>query len=125
MEGVAYALRDSLTIIQDMGVPVKRIIASGGGAKSPLWRQMQADIFGQPASIINAEQGPAYGAGLLAAVGAGAFKSVEEACAATIKVVDETPPNKVAKKAYDARFPVYQDLYRALKNDFKQIAQLG
>ncbi len=125
MEGVAYALRDSLTIIQDMGVPVKRIIASGGGAKSPLWRQMQADIFGQPASIINAEQGPAYGAGLLAAVGAGAFKSVEEACAATIKVVDETPPNKVAKKAYDARFPVYQDLYRALKNDFKKIAQLG
>jgi xylulokinase len=61
----------------------------------------------------------------LAAVGAGAFKSVEEACAATIKVVDETPPNKSAKKAYDARFPVYQDLYRALKNDFKQIARLG
>lgn len=125
MEGVAYALRDSLTIIQQMGVPVKRIIASGGGAKSPLWRQIQADVFGQAASTINAEQGPAYGAGLLAAVGAGAFKSVEEACAATIKVVDETPVSKTAKKTYDAGFAVYQDLYHSLKQDFKKIAALG
>lgn len=125
MEGVAYSLRDSLAIIQQLGVPVKRIIASGGGAKSPLWRQIQSDVFGQPATIINAEQGPAYGAGLLAAVGAGAFKSVEEACAATIKVVDETPVNKAAKKIYDAGFPVYQGLYRSLKNDFQKIATLG
>jgi xylulokinase len=125
MEGVAYALRDSLTIIQQMGVPVKRIIASGGGAKSPLWRQLQADVFGQPACIINAEQGPAYGAGLLAAVGAGAFKSVEEACKVTIKVVEETPVNKDAKKTYDAGYKIYQDLYPALKDDFKKIARLG
>jgi xylulokinase len=117
-------LRDSLTIINDMGVPIRQIIATGGGAKSPLWRQMQADIFGRPVVTINAEQGPAYGAALLAAVGAGAYKSVEEACAATIKVVSETKESKAAKKTYDAGFAVYQDLYQSLKEDFQKIAKL-
>ncbi|HTN76457.1 MAG TPA: xylulokinase, partial [Pirellulaceae bacterium] len=105
MEGVGYAMRDSLAIIQELGVPVKQIRVSGGGSKSPLWRQIQADVFGQSAYTINAEQGPAYGVALLAAVGAGAFKNIEEACGATIKVVSETPVNKVAKKRYDAGFP--------------------
>lgn len=125
MEGVAYAMRDSLSIIQEMGIPVRQIRASGGGSKSPLWRQIQADAFGQKAVSINAEQGPAYGVALLAAVGAGAFKNVEEACAATIRVVDETPVSKVGKKAYDAGFPLYQKLYQSLKNDFKAISALG
>ena len=125
MEGVAYAMRDSLSIIQEMGVPVKQILASGGGSKIPLWRQIQADAFGQPACTINAEQGPAFGVALLAAVGAGAYKSIEEACAATIRVVSEASVNKAAKKTYDAGFPVYQDLYRSLKGDFKKIAALG
>ncbi len=124
MEGVAYAMRDSLSIIHEMGVPVRQIRASGGGSKSPLWRQIQADAFGQKAVTINAEQGPAYGVALLAAVGAGAFKSVEEACAATIRVVSETPVNKKAKQVYDQAFPIYQDLYRSLKADFKKIAKL-
>ena len=125
MEGVAYAMRDSLAIIQELGVPVKQIRASGGGSKSALWRQIQADVFGQKVVTINAEQGPAYGVALLAAVGAGAFKNIEEACAATIKVVAETPLDRKAKKTYDAGFPVYQNLYRSLKNDFKSISALG
>lgn len=125
MEGVAYAMRDSLTIIRQMGVPVRQIIASGGGSKSPLWRQIQADVFGQKVATINAEQGPAFGVALLAAVGAGAYKNVEEACRATIQVVAETPVNKPAAKAYDQGFPIYQQLYRSLKNDFKSIAKLG
>jgi xylulokinase len=124
MEGVAYAMRDSLAIIKEMNVPVKQIRASGGGSKSPLWRQIQADVFGQSACTINAEQGPAFGVALLAAVGAGAFKNIQEACAATIKVVQETRVNKPAVKAYSAGFPVYQDLYRSLKGDFKKIAGL-
>ena len=124
MEGVAYAMRDSLSIIQQMGVPVKQIRASGGGSRSPLWRQIQADVFGQKVVSINAEQGPAYGVGLLAAVGAGAFKNVQEACAATIRVVKETPTNKNAAKVYDAGYPEYQQLYRSLKDDFKRIAKL-
>lgn len=125
MEGVAYAMRDSLSIIREMGVPVKQIRASGGGSRSPLWRQIQADVFGQKVVSINAEQGPAYGVALLAAVGAGAFKNVAEACAATIRVVQETPVNKKSAKTYDAGFPEYQQLYRSLKDDFKRIAQLA
>ena len=96
MEGVAYAMRDSLSIIREMGVPVRQIRASGGGSRSPLWRQIQADVFGQKVVTINAEQGPAYGVALLAAVGAGAFRNVEEACGATIRVVKETPVQRRA-----------------------------
>jgi xylulokinase len=124
MEGVAFAMRDSLEIIRDLGVPVRQIRASGGGSRSPLWRQIQADVFGQKAVTINAEQGPGYGVALLAAVGAGAFKNIEEACAATIEVVKETPTNRRAKNGYDRAFPVFQQLYQSLKNDFKAISAL-
>jgi xylulokinase len=125
MEGVAYAMRDSLAIIQEMGVPVKQIRASGGGSKSPLWRQIQADAFGQKVVTINAEQGPAYGVALLAAVGARAYKNIEEACGATIKVVSETPLDKKAAKVYEQGFPIYQQLYRSLKDDFKAISRFS
>ena len=99
-----------------------QIRGSGGGSKNPLWRQIQADVFGQKVVTINAEEGPAYGVALLAAVGAGAYKNIEEACSATIRVVKETAPNKAAKKHHDAAFPIYQDLYRSLKDDFKRIS---
>jgi xylulokinase len=122
LEGVSYAMRDSLTIIRELGVPVREIRASGGGSKSPLWRQIQADVFGQKVVTINAEEGPAYGVALLAAVGAGAFGNIQEACGATIRVVKETPLNKKANQYHDAAFPIYQDLYRSLKNDFKRIS---
>jgi xylulokinase len=125
MEGVAYAMRDSLSIIRELGVPVKQIRASGGGSRSQLWRQIQADVFGQPVYTINAEEGPAYGVALLAAVGAGAFKTIEEACAATIQVVKETPATAAAKKRYDRGFPLYQGLYRSLRDRFKEIAALA
>ncbi|MDX1962783.1 MAG: xylulokinase [Pirellulales bacterium] len=125
LEGVSYALRDSLSIIQELGVPVKQIRASGGGSKSPLWRQIQADMFGQKVATLNAEEGPAYGVALLAAVGDGAYKNIEEACDATIKIVKETPANKAAAKFYDRGFPFYQQLYRSLKNDFQAIAKLA
>jgi xylulokinase len=105
-------------------VPVRQIRASGGGSKSQLWRQIQADVFGQKVVTLNAEEGPAYGVALLAAVGAGAFKNVEEACGATIRVVKQTTPNKQASKRYDAAFPIYQDLYRSLKDDFKRISAI-
>lgn len=125
MEGVTYAMQDSLAILAEMGVPVRQVRASGGGAKSQLWRQMQADIFGKKVVTINAEQGPAYGVALLAAVGAGAYKSIEEACSATIKVTSETAPDRHVKREYDKHFPLYQQLYSSLKDDFKAIGQLG
>ena len=98
---------------------------TGGGSKSPLWRQIQADVFGQEVVTINAEQGPGYGVALLAAVGSGAYKTIEEACGATIRVVSRTPCNKAAAKIYDRGFPVYQRLYQSLKSDFRSIAQLS
>jgi xylulokinase len=125
MEGVTYALRDSLEIIRQLAVPVRQIRAGGGGAKSTLWRQIQADVFGQKVFTINAEQGPAYGVALLAAVGVGAFKNIEEACAATIRTVTETAPDRAARRYYDRAFPLYQQLYRSLKDEFKAIAELA
>ena len=124
MEGVGYAMRDSLEIIRSLRVPVTEIRASGGGSKSQLWRQIQADVFGQDAVTINAEQGPAYGVALLAAVGAGAFKNIEEACEAKIFPVKRTPVDKTAAKFYDRGFPLYQRLYRSLKKDFEAISGL-
>jgi xylulokinase len=125
MEGVAYAMRDSLSIIRELGVPVRQIRASGGGSKSQLWRQIQADVFGQKVVTLNAEEGPAYGVALLAAVGGRAFKNVEEACRATITVVKETPTHREAAALYNRGFPLYQKLYRSLKDDFKAIARIG
>ena len=125
MEGVAFAMRDSLEIIREQEVPVKQIIASGGGSRSPLWRQIQADVFGKQVVTINAEQGPAYGVALLAAVGAGEYSNVAEACKATIKVVKKTDCNRKAAKVYDDSFPLYQQLYRSLKDDFKSISALA
>lgn len=124
MEGVAYSLRDCLDIIRGLGIPVREIRASGGGSKSALWRHIQADVFGQKVATINAEEGPAYGVALLAAVGAGAFKNIREACAATIRVVDNTAPQRAAVKTYDRAFPEYQQLYRSLRDDFRRIADL-
>ena len=121
LEGVTYSLRDSLEIFRGLEIPVKQIRASGGGSKSPFWRQIQADVFGQQVVTINSVEGPAFGVALLAAVGAGAFKNIQEACKSAIKVVKETKPNAKAQKIYNAAVPVYQQLYRSLKGDFRSI----
>jgi xylulokinase len=125
LEGVTYSMRESLAIFAGLDVPIRQIRASGGGARSPLWRQIQADAFNRKVVTINSEEGPAYGVALLAAVGAGAYKDIVEACGATIRVVQQTAPARRATKVYDQAFLVYQQLYRSLKNDFKAIAALG
>lgn len=124
MEGVAFSLRESLDIFSSLQVPVSEIRVSGGGVKSALWKQILADVFGQKACTINAEQGPAYGVALLAAVGDGAFKNIEEACKATIRVVDRVAPKKQSQKQYNTSFPVYQKLYTSLKSSFDEISHL-
>ena len=96
MEGVTYSMRDSLEIIEGLGVPVRQIRASGGGSRSPLWRQIQADVFGRKVVTINSEEGAAYGVALLAAVGRG-LQNIQEACAATIRVVKQTESNRQAR----------------------------
>lgn len=124
MEGVTMAMRDSLEIIRSLDVPVRQVIASGGGSRSELWREIQADVFGQRADTINAEQGPAFGVALLAATGAGEFANVQQACKATIRVVGKTPCKRNNATVYDRLFPHYQQLYRSLKSDFKTISGL-
>ena len=124
LEGVTYSMRESLAIFEGLEVPIRQIRASGGGARSSLWRQFQADVFDRKVVTINSEEGPAYGVALLAAVGAGAFKDIVEACQATIRVVQQTAPARRAAKVYDRAFPIYQQLYRSLKDDFKAIAGL-
>jgi xylulokinase len=123
VEGATFAMRDCLQIIQGLQVPVREIRLSGGGARSPFWRQVQADVYGQKVSTINAAEGPAFGVALLAAVGTGAYKSIVEACEATIRVVDSTAPDARARKLYDAAHPIYQQLYRSLRGDFAAIAR--
>lgn len=124
LEGATYAMRDCLEIIKGMHIPVEEIRLSGGGAKGEFWRHLQADIYGQEVVTINAEEGPAYGVALLAATGTGAFKSIEEACKATISVVTRTPANADAVQTYNKAYPHYGALYRSLATNFRDIAAL-
>lgn len=122
MEGATYAMRDCLELIRDMNIPVEQIRVSGGGAKSEFWKQVQADIYGQEVVTINAEEGPAYGVALLAAAGTGAYSDVVEACEATIRVVTQTKTCETAKETYNRGYPIYQQLYRSLQEDYTAIA---
>ncbi len=124
MEGITMAMRDSLEIIREMKVPVKSIIATGGGARSNFWRQMQADIYGQPVSTINASEGPAYGAALLAGVGTGVWSTVPEASDAVVEVNQTVRPRAASKGRYNRLYDVYVGLYPALKENFAALASL-
>lgn len=124
LEGATYAMRDCLEIIREMQIPIEEIRLSGGGARSPFWRQLQADIYGQQVVTINAEEGPAYGVALLAATGTGAFASVEEACGATIRVATRTEIDAARTARYNQLYPMYGQLYRSLAGDFKEMAKL-
>lgn len=124
LEGVTYSLRDCLDIIKDMGVSIKQIRASGGGGKSPLWRQMQADIFNSPIATINSKEGPALGAALLAGVGVNIYSSVPKACEAAIKVTETKDPIKENVSIYEKYYKLYRDLYPALKDSYKKLAEL-
>ncbi len=124
MEGVCYSLREAIDIFRGLGVPVDEIRASGGGAKSPFWRQIQADTFNAKVTTLNSEEGPAFGVALLAAVGGGDYANIQEACDATISRVSELDPVAETAKAYDKAFAVYQGLYKALKSEFVKISEL-
>jgi xylulokinase len=124
LEGVAFAMRDSLEIMREMGVPIRQVRASGGGARSPLWRQIQADVNQAPLVTTNIDEGPAYGAALLATVATGWYASIEEACDAIIHVVETCEPDPGLKPVYDAWFTQYQDTYKALAPGFARAAQL-
>jgi len=123
LEGVTYALRDSLELMQALGLRFEQVRASGGGARSPLWRQMLADIFSTEIATISVTEGAAYGAALLAAVGAGLYASVAEACRAAIQVTGATPPGPAAA-VYADYYPRYRALYPALAPQFDELARV-
>ena len=95
LEGVSYGLRDSLELMRGLGVPIGQVRALGGGARSPLWRQILADVFGTELVTVNVTEGAAFGAALLAGVGAGVYHSVEDACARTVKITGSTEPTRM------------------------------
>ncbi len=114
LEGVAFSLKDSFSIFDEMKVPVTRIRLGGGGARSPLWRQIQADVYAHEVELVEAEEGAAYGAAILAAVGARHFASVDEACDAVIKVASRVTPNPSNSALLQTNYATFRHLYPAL-----------
>jgi xylulokinase len=124
IEGISYSQRDCLDIVAGLGVPLSSVRASGGGAKSPFWRQLLADILGHRVVTLETQEGSAYGAALLALTGTGEYSSVQDVCRNTIRESDSVSP-RLAESAYYAKaHQVYQALYPALKPIFGQIAAL-
>jgi len=115
LEGVAFSLRDTLTLFAEMNVPVERIRLGGGGARAPLWRQIQADVYGQAVEILAAEEGAAYGAALLAGVGGGVWSSVDEACAQAVQVAARVEPDQAASTLMNRRYAAFRALYAVLR----------
>jgi len=122
MEGVTFSLRDILERVRELGANVETARIIGGGAKSPMWCQMTADILRLKVEKIQADEGPAFGAAILAMVGAGVFANVEEACEKLIAIGETYKPNVKTAELYDKRYPIYKNLYGALKESFNAIA---
>ena len=115
LEGVAFSLKDSIEIFGELGARAESIRLGGGGAKSALWRQIQADVYAQAVETIEAEEGAAFGAAILAGVGAGHWRSVDEACENTIKTANRIEPNTDSVKKLQRNYEAYKLLYAALR----------
>jgi xylulokinase len=125
LEGVAFGLRDSFELIKSAGLAeIRQVRISGGGARSALWRQILADVLNVELVTVNTTEGAAYGAALLAATGAGVYPDVDAACAATIRLTGSTPPSP-ASVAYEKVYPLYRDLYPALRPSFNAVARVA
>ncbi len=123
MEGVAFALRDSIEIARSLGIRIERIRATGGGAKSPLWRRMLANIMNVTVEIIQSEEGPGYGGAVLAAIGCGVFGNAEEAGERLIRVTDVTEPEEELVQKYEKKYQIFKKLYPALQPVFREAAK--
>ena len=113
LEGVAFSLKDTFTLFAELGIPVEKIRLGGGGARGPLWRQIQADVYDHPVELLEAEEGGAFGAALLAGTGVGAWPSVQAACEATIRPKETIHPKNAA--AMGEAYGHFRRLYPALK----------
>ena len=118
LEGVAFAIRDSFEVAKSLGVAIPRSKLCGGGAKSSLWRKIFANVLGIPLDMVKTEQGPGYGAAMLAMVGCGKFASVQEAADKLVEVASTTEPDAALTAKYEARYQNFKKLYPALKDFF-------
>ena len=124
MEGVVFSLKDVYELIRTMGFSISQVRTSGGGALSPLWRQIQADVFQCPVTTVSGSgEGGAYGAALLAGIGAGTWENVEQAVS-VLKVETETLADPENKDIYEDTYGIYCELYKTLKPSFNRLAQI-
>ena len=124
LEGVCYSLRDCLEILRGMGAAPELMRVCGGGGKSPLWRQMLADVFGMPTMTLESDEGPALGVAILAMVGAGLYPDVVAACDKIVRAKKTYQSNPDSAAKYAEFYKIYDRLYIDLKDDFKALAQL-
>lgn len=121
LEGVAFAIRDSFEIARSLGIPITRTKICGGGAKSPLWRKIVANVLGIPVDIMKSEEGPGLGGAMLAAVACGEYTSVEDAASHIVKIVDTVEPDPDLVKKYDEKYRKFAKIYPALKDIYSEI----
>ena len=125
IEGVTFGMNDALKIMDEMGIRIRTVRVSGGGARSRMWRQLQADIYNRPAVTINAQEGSAYGVAILAGVGTGVWKNVPQACKAVIRETERLTPGFKTAALYAKHHQQYQRLYAALEGEYDRIASLA
>lgn len=121
LEGVIFALRDSLEVARSLGIKIDRTMICGGGAKSPLWKRLVANIMNVEVDVPISEEGPGFGAAILAAVGCGEYESVETAAKSIIKIKEKIKPEADLVVKYEARYQKFKRIYPALKGVFKEI----
>lgn len=122
LEGVAFAIRDSFEVAKSLGIHIERTKICGGGAKSPLWKKIFANVLGIPVDIIKTEEGPGYGGAILAAVACGEYESVERAAEKLVEVVDTVEPEAALTEKYEERYQKFRSIYPSLKDLFKELA---
>ena len=121
LEGVAFAIRDSFEVAKSLGLSIPRIWICGGGAKSPLWRKIFANVLGIPLDMVKTEQGPGYGGAMLAMVGCGVYASVQEAADALVELASTTEPDPELTARYEEQYQKFRRIYPALKGVFPEI----
>ena len=121
LEGVAFALRDSFEVARSLGISIERTKICGGGAKSPLWKKIIANVLNVKVDVPETEEGPGYGAAMLAAVACGEYASVQEAAGKLVKVVDTIEPDPVLAAKYEERYAQFKQIYPAVKELFGKL----
>jgi len=124
MEGVAFAIRNNAEIIENLGVKIKRVYTVGGGSKSRLWRQIQADVMGKVIVRTNLEEGAALGAAILAGVGVGLYDTITGAVKDIVKIKDIHNPDRKRCKQYEKYYEIYKELYSSLRPVYKKMSRV-